>query len=103
MNAVLGFKNLEADDQENCPCGLDLRQNLNGFHEGLMKHVSLVALQDPSEEVSSSNVLQFVYPPHVFTKIKWQQFSQLSCCKRSKLFIKKDKYDFSTCYKIVLL
>lgn len=51
MNAVLGFKNLEEGDEENCPCGNDLREGLNSFHERLMKHVSLVALQEPSEEV----------------------------------------------------
>lgn len=65
MNAVLGFKNLEADDTENCPCGLDLRQNLNGFHEGLMKHVSLGALQEPPAEVSINLVKLLFNLPYI--------------------------------------
>lgn len=50
MNAILGFKNLEEEDKENCPCGDDLRERLNGFHESLMGKVSLNALQDGSGE-----------------------------------------------------
>ncbi|XP_054285011.1 ryanodine receptor isoform X1 [Macrosteles quadrilineatus] len=55
MNAILGFKNLEEDDTENCPCGNELRESLNGFHERLMKHVSLVALQEPPAEETSAD------------------------------------------------
>lgn len=51
MNAILGFKNLEDGDIENCPCGDELRERLNGFHEQLMSKVSLLALQEPQEEV----------------------------------------------------
>lgn len=53
MNAILDFKNLEEEDKENCPCGDELRERLNKFHEGLMKQVSLNALQEPQEEVST--------------------------------------------------
>jgi len=53
MNAILCFKNLDEGDQENCPCGDDLRAALNDFHSKLMAHVSLSALQEPEPEVSS--------------------------------------------------
>ena len=49
MNAILGFKNLEDDDVENCPCGIELREKLNAFHSKLMSQVSLTALQEPLE------------------------------------------------------
>uniref|UniRef100_A0A336KLC6 CSON012070 protein n=1 Tax=Culicoides sonorensis TaxID=179676 RepID=A0A336KLC6_CULSO len=49
MNAILGFKNLEEDDQENCTCGLELRGSLNDFHGQLLAKVSLNALQEPEE------------------------------------------------------
>lgn len=47
MNAILCFKNLEEGDQENCSCGDELRARLTDFHDGLMNHVSLKALQEP--------------------------------------------------------
>ncbi|XP_062134851.1 ryanodine receptor isoform X13 [Drosophila sulfurigaster albostrigata] len=47
MNQILCFKNLEADDQDNCTCGLDLRSRLCEFHDLLMQKVSLNALQEP--------------------------------------------------------
>ncbi|KAG5681994.1 hypothetical protein PVAND_011393 [Polypedilum vanderplanki] len=46
MNAILNFKNLEEDD-ENSPCGNDLREKLNEFHDHLMGKVSLNALLEP--------------------------------------------------------
>jgi len=46
MNAILGFKNLEEDD-ENATCGGDLREKLNEFHDQLMQKVSLNALVEP--------------------------------------------------------
>lgn len=46
MNAILSFKNMEEDD-ENLPCGNDLREKLNEFHEHLMGKVSLNALVEP--------------------------------------------------------
>ena len=46
MNAILSFKNMEEDD-ENLPCGNDLREKLNEFHEQLMAKVSLNALVEP--------------------------------------------------------
>ncbi|KAJ8867413.1 hypothetical protein PR048_031214 [Dryococelus australis] len=49
MNAILGFKNLEEEERENCPCGEDLSERLNGFHGQLMNQVSLTALQEPVE------------------------------------------------------
>jgi ryanodine receptor 2 len=52
MNAILSFKNMEEDD-ENSPCGNDLREKLNEFHEQLMGKVSLNALIEPelSEDI----------------------------------------------------
>lgn len=50
MKAILGFKNLEEDDRENCPIGDELCEQLNKFHEELMSQVSLNALQVPEEE-----------------------------------------------------
>lgn len=50
MNAILGFKNLDSDDRENCLIGDDLRERMNEFNEKLMKQISLVALQE-SEDV----------------------------------------------------
>lgn len=48
MNAILSFKNMEEDD-ENSPCGNDLREKLNEFHEQLMGKVSLNALIEPEQ------------------------------------------------------
>ncbi|XP_026324427.1 ryanodine receptor [Hyposmocoma kahamanoa] len=50
MNAILNFKHLEEDDKENVPCGEDLIARMNEFHESLMSHVSLSALQEPESE-----------------------------------------------------
>jgi hypothetical protein len=49
MNAILGFKNLEGEERENCPCGEELSEHLAKFHERLMSCVSLSALQEPGE------------------------------------------------------
>jgi hypothetical protein len=49
MNAILGFKNLEGEDRENCPCGEELSEHLSRFHNKLMSYVSLSALQEPEE------------------------------------------------------
>lgn len=46
MNAILNFKNMEEDD-ENSPCGGDLREKLTEFHDQLMGKVSLNALIEP--------------------------------------------------------
>ncbi|XP_063236802.1 ryanodine receptor isoform X2 [Bacillus rossius redtenbacheri] len=67
MNAILGFKNLEDEDRENCPCGEDLSERLGGFHELLMGQVSLSALQEPAEpeegaaEVAKPGALKRLY------------------------------------------
>lgn len=49
MNAILSFKDLEPDDIENCPCGVELKDGFIEFHEQLLKKVSLSALQEPEE------------------------------------------------------
>lgn len=46
MNAILSFKDLEPDDIENCPCGVDLKDSFLAFHENLLAKVSLTALQE---------------------------------------------------------
>lgn len=43
MNAILSFKNLEEDD-DNAPCGADVRDKLTEFHDQLLTKVSLNAL-----------------------------------------------------------
>ncbi|XP_071050495.1 ryanodine receptor isoform X2 [Onthophagus taurus] len=47
MNAILGFKNLEEDEKENCPLNEELVEQMSGFHDALMEHVSLKALLAP--------------------------------------------------------
>lgn len=47
MNAILGFKELDPEDVENCPCGIDLKDSFLGFHDQLLGKVSLTALQEP--------------------------------------------------------
>jgi len=59
MNAILGFKNLEGEDRENCPCGEELSDQLSRFHGKLMSYVSLSALQEPEE----SEVRIFFFTP----------------------------------------
>lgn len=49
MNAILGFKDLDPEDIENCPCGLDLKDSFLGFHDQLLGKVSLTALQEPEQ------------------------------------------------------
>lgn len=57
MNSILGFKELEPDDVENCPCGLELKDNFIAFHENFLSKVSLLALQEPEEpEVEEEEV-----------------------------------------------
>lgn len=51
MNAILGFKNLDNDDKENCLIGDELRERMNEFNEKLMKQISLVALQESEDDV----------------------------------------------------
>ncbi|XP_026743410.1 LOW QUALITY PROTEIN: ryanodine receptor [Trichoplusia ni] len=53
MNAILSFKHLEEEDKENCPCGEELIARMNEFHESLMAHVSLNALQEPDSSEST--------------------------------------------------
>lgn len=55
MNAILSFKNMEEDD-ENSPCGDDLREKLTNFHAKLMGKVSLSALLEP--EAAESDVVE---------------------------------------------
>ncbi|XP_038217173.1 ryanodine receptor isoform X36 [Zerene cesonia] len=53
MNAILSFKHLEEEDKENCPCGEELIARMNDFHDTLMSHVSLSALQEPDSDQTS--------------------------------------------------
>lgn len=58
MNAILGFKNLEEDDKENCPIGEELCERMNIFHDQLMSQVSLKALLAPeTEEVNLAVII----------------------------------------------
>lgn len=58
MNAILSFKDLDPDDIENCPCGVDLKDGFLAFHEQLLGKVSLKALQEPEESENASVVVQ---------------------------------------------
>lgn len=55
MNAILSFKDLEPDDVENCPCGVELKDSFLEFHERLLGKVSLTALQEPDGENSGKD------------------------------------------------
>ncbi|KAK4873043.1 hypothetical protein RN001_015072 [Aquatica leii] len=63
MKAILGFKNLEEEEKENCPIGDELCEQLNEFHENLMSQVSLNALQVPEEttDVTKPGALKKLY------------------------------------------
>lgn len=50
MNAILSFKDLDPDDVENCPCGLELKDSFLAFHEQFLGKVSLTALQEPESD-----------------------------------------------------
>jgi hypothetical protein len=77
MNAILGFKNLEGEDRENCPCGEELSEHLSIFHNKLMSYVSLSALQEPEEsEVRISVCL----PLSIFLPVRDIQIC-LVCCQ----------------------
>lgn len=65
MNAILGFKNLEGDEKENCPIGEDLMGRLNDFHDHLMAHVSLKALLAPPQEENPEDT----HKPGAITKL----------------------------------
>lgn len=54
MNAILGFRDLDPDDVENCPCGIELKDSFLEFHDSFLGKVSLTALQEP-EEVDDSD------------------------------------------------
>lgn len=50
MNAILSFKDLDPDDIENCPCGVELKDSFLDFHDKLLGKVSLTALQEPETD-----------------------------------------------------
>ncbi|KAF2882575.1 hypothetical protein ILUMI_23592 [Ignelater luminosus] len=62
MKAILGFKNLEEEEKENCPIGEELCERLNEFHDNLMGQVSLNALQVPEGDIEETS------KPGTFTK-----------------------------------
>lgn len=64
MNAILSFKDLDPDDVENCPCGVELKNSFMEFHDNLLGKVSLIALQEPEESDSESGSKQ----PSALTK-----------------------------------
>lgn len=49
MNAILSFKNIDLEDEENYPCGAHLMDKLFEFHNQLMTKVSLNALQESDD------------------------------------------------------
>lgn len=46
MKLILGFKNLEVDDEDNKPCGDSLITQLTEMHQSLMEKISLEGLVD---------------------------------------------------------
>lgn len=46
---------MEEDDKENCPLVEDLSEKMNSFHEKLMVHCSLKALQASEDEEVETN------------------------------------------------
>ena len=58
MNSILNFKNLEGMDPDDVSVGDDLIQQMQGFHEELMKKISIVTSEegDGSEQVSGQLV-----------------------------------------------
>lgn len=58
MNAILGFRDMDPEDVENCPCGTDLRDGFLEFHEKLLGKVSLNALQEPEEPEGAVEVIK---------------------------------------------
>jgi len=46
MKSILGFKNLEVDDEDNRPCGENLITQLTEMHESLMVKICLDGVQD---------------------------------------------------------
>lgn len=55
MKMILGFKDFDEDQSENCPCGDDLRQLLNDFHGVLMGEVKVILNNASEEEKSFTN------------------------------------------------
>jgi hypothetical protein len=78
MNAILGFKNMEEEEKENCPVGEEIRDILSNQHDGLMTIVSLNALKEPEEPEVSINTTERLY--------KCSPLSSLvgECCRASK-------------------
>lgn len=67
MNAILSFKNLEDDDPDNIPCGEDLIEKMNGFHNNLMTYVSLHALQEAAE--AANEVVEEIEKPGAMRRV----------------------------------
>ena len=57
MNSILSFKNLENIDPDDVSVGDDLIQQMKGFHEQLMKTISIVTKEDEEENVSKFFIL----------------------------------------------
>jgi len=56
MKSILGFKNLEMDDEDNRPCGESLITQLTEMHQGLMEKISLDGVQnEESGDVKNCN------------------------------------------------
>jgi len=59
MNAILGFKNLEGEERENCPCNEELAEILGSFHSPFIDKLKIcveeevVAEELPKEETKA--------------------------------------------------
>ncbi|XP_077528941.1 ryanodine receptor isoform X3 [Haemaphysalis longicornis] len=56
MRAILGFKNIEEESSDQCPCGEGLREVLSGFHEELVGRLKAASADQeaPAESESDS-------------------------------------------------
>lgn len=65
MNSILGFKDLDPDDLENRPCGVELMSTFLGFHNSFLSRVSLAGLTEPQEEEEEDDTP----PPSALSKL----------------------------------
>ncbi|KAH9379882.1 hypothetical protein HPB48_013786 [Haemaphysalis longicornis] len=101
MRAILGFKNIEEESSDQCPCGEGLREVLSGFHEELrtrrqpaesesdsgstlrQKLMSLVKLVQSSDEAKGDGDERVTLPEEIFTRkvvqivVKWAEQSEI--------------------------
>jgi ryanodine receptor 2 len=61
MKCILGFKNLEMDDEDNRPCGENLITQLTEMHQSLMEKISLDGVQNEEGGEVRRDKMVFLY------------------------------------------